>query len=345
MGAGGHAGRLAAAGIAREAAVLRARGGRLEAAHGPSRELHLRRLPGRSQGQRHLHFAARGVHAAGDLFAERPDQAGVHDRGAVRSGAGAGRAGARPAGHRGALRSSVRGGRLMTLAIDVHDLVKRYGPRTAVDRLSLSIEEGRICGFLGPNGSGKTTTLRMICGLLTPNAGGGTCLGHDLVREREAIKRQTGYMTQHFGLYGDLTIRENLEFVARVHGLDRRRERVDRALEQLGLASRQRQLTGALSGGWKQQLSLAAAVLHEPKLLLLDEPTAGVDPKARRAFWDAIHGYAAQGITVLVSTHYMDEAERCHEIAYIAYGELMARGSVLDIVKDCGLHAFVVSGV
>jgi ABC-2 type transport system ATP-binding protein len=232
----------------------------------------------------------------------------------------------------------------MSLAIDVHDLVKRYGPRTVVDRLSLSLEQGRICGFLGPNGSGKTTTLRMICGLLTPDGGGGRCLGHDLVREREAIKRQTGYMTQHFGLYGDLTIRENLEFVARVHGLDRRRERVDRALEQLGLASRQRQLTGALSGGWKQQLSLAAAVLHEPKLLLLDEPTAGVDPKARRAFWDAIHGYAAQGITVLVSTHYMDEAERCHEIAYVAYGELMARGTVLDIVKDCGLHAFVVSG-
>ncbi len=232
----------------------------------------------------------------------------------------------------------------MSLAIDVHDLVKRYGSRTVVDRLSLSIEQGRICGFLGPNGSGKTTTLRMICGLLTPDGGGGRCLGHDLVREREEIKRQTGYMTQHFGLYGDLTIRENLEFVARVHGLDRRRERVDRALEQLGLESRQRQLTGALSGGWKQRLSLAAAVLHEPKLLLLDEPTAGVDPKARRAFWDAIHGYAAQGITVMVSTHYMDEAERCHEIAYIAYGELMARGTVGDIVKDCGLHAFVASG-
>jgi ABC-2 type transport system ATP-binding protein len=232
----------------------------------------------------------------------------------------------------------------MSLAIDVHDLVKRYGSRTVVDKLSLSIEEGRVCSFLGPNGSGKTTTLRMICGLLTPDGGGGACLGHDLVREREAIKRQTGYMTQHFGLYGELTIRENLEFVARVHGLDRRRERVDRALEQLGLASRQRQLTGALSGGWKQQLSLAAAVLHEPKLLLLDEPTAGVDPKARRGFWDAIHGYAAQGITVLVSTHYMDEAERCHEIAYIAYGELMARGTADDIVKQSGLHAFVALG-
>jgi ABC-2 type transport system ATP-binding protein len=232
----------------------------------------------------------------------------------------------------------------MSLAVDVHDLVKRYGSRTVVDRLSLSIEEGCICGFLGPNGSGKTTTLRMICGLLTPDGGGGACLGHDLVREREAIKRQTGYMTQHFGLYGDLTIRENLEFVARVHGLDRRREKVDRALEQLGLASRQRQLTGALSGGWKQRLSLAAAVLHEPRLLLLDEPTAGVDPKARRAFWDEIHAYAARGITVLVSTHYMDEAERCHEIAYIAYGELIARGTAADIVKQSGLHAFVASG-
>ncbi|HEY2610143.1 MAG TPA: ABC transporter ATP-binding protein, partial [Reyranella sp.] len=231
-----------------------------------------------------------------------------------------------------------------SLAIDVHDLVKRFGSRTVVDRFSLALGEGRICGFLGPNGSGKTTTLRMICGLLTPDGGGGTCFGYDLVREREAIKRQTGYMTQHFGLYAELTIRENLDFVARVHGLDRRRERVDRALEQLGLAARQKQLAGSLSGGWKQQLSLAAAVLHEPRLLLLDEPTAGVDPKARRAFWDEIHGHAAQGMTVLVSTHYMDEAERCHEIAYIAYGELMARGTTGDVVRGSGLHAFVASG-
>jgi ABC-2 type transport system ATP-binding protein len=231
-----------------------------------------------------------------------------------------------------------------SLAIDVHDLVKRFGSRTVVDRFSLTLGEGRICGFLGPNGSGKTTTLRMICGLLTPDGGGGTCFGYDLVREREAIKRQTGYMTQHFGLYAELTIRENLDFVARVHGLDRRRERVDRALEQLGLAARQKQLAGSLSGGWKQQLSLAAAVLHEPRLLLLDEPTAGVDPKARRAFWDEIHAHAAQGMTVLVSTHYMDEAERCHEIAYIAYGELMARGTTSDVVRDSGLHAFVASG-
>ena len=183
----------------------------------------------------------------------------------------------------------------------------------------------------------------MICGLLTPDGGGGTCLGLDLVRERDAIKRQTGYMTQRFWLYEDLTIGENLEFVGRVYGLDRRRERVDASLERLGLATRQRQLAGALSGGWKQRLALAACVLHEPKLLLLDEPTAGVDPKARRAFWDEIHAYAAQGLTVLVSTHYMDEAERCHEIAYIAYGELMARGTAGDIVKQSGLIAFVAT--
>ncbi len=230
------------------------------------------------------------------------------------------------------------------LAIDVHDLVKRYDTRTVVDHLNLAIEPGRICGFLGPNGSGKTTTLRMICGLLTPDGGSGTCLGYNLVRERDAIKRQTGYMTQRFGLYEDLTIRENLEFVARVYGLDRIKQRVDQSLERLALTTRQGQLAGSLSGGWKQRLALAACVLHEPKLLLLDEPTAGVDPKARRAFWDEIHGYAADGITVLVSTHYMDEAERCHEIAYIAYGEMMARGTAADIIKESGVISFIATG-
>ncbi|HSI01196.1 MAG TPA: ABC transporter ATP-binding protein [Reyranella sp.] len=232
----------------------------------------------------------------------------------------------------------------MPLAIDVHDLVKRYGRRTVVDHVSLAIEQGRICGFLGPNGSGKTTTLRLICGLLTPDGGGGTCLGHDLVRERDAIKRQAGYMTQRFGLYEDLTIRENLEFVGRVYGLDRLKQRVGDSLQRLELDTRQHQLAGALSGGWKQRLALAACVLHQPKLLLLDEPTAGVDPKARRAFWDEIHSYAAEGITVLVSTHYMDEAERCHEIAYIAYGELMARGSAAEILAQSGLSAFIARG-
>jgi ABC-2 type transport system ATP-binding protein len=229
-------------------------------------------------------------------------------------------------------------------AIDVHGLVKRYGTRTVVDDVDLTLGPGQICGFLGPNGSGKTTTLRLICGLLTPDAGAGTCLGYDLLKRASDIKRLTGYMTQKFGLYEDLTIRENLDFVSRIYQLDRVRERVDQSLERLGLASRQDQLTGALSGGWKQRLALAACILHEPRLLLLDEPTAGVDPKARRAFWDEIHALAAIGITVLVSTHYMDEAERCHEIAYIAYGRLMARGTADEIVAHSGLKAWVATG-
>lgn len=231
----------------------------------------------------------------------------------------------------------------MTAAIDVHGLVKRFGQRTVVDKVDLSIAAGRICGFLGPNGSGKTTTLRMISGLLDPDGGGGTCLGLDLIKDRDEIKRQVGYMTQRFGLYEDLTIRENLDFVARLHGLDVRPV-VDAALERLGLTTRADQLAGRLSGGWKQRLALAAAVLHQPRLLLLDEPTAGVDPKARRVFWDQIHAYAADGVTVLVSTHYMDEAERCHEIAYIAYGRLLARGTAPEVIAASGLKALVATG-
>jgi len=229
-------------------------------------------------------------------------------------------------------------------AIDVRGLTKRYGKRTVVDNVDLQIAPGRICGFLGPNGSGKTTTLRMICGLLTPDAGEGTCLGEDIITGRDAIKRQTGCMTQRFGLYEDLTIRENLDFVAQVYGLEKLALRVSEALHRLGLDSRQGQLTGSLSGGWKQRLALAACVLHNPRILLLDEPTAGVDPKARRSFWDEIHALAAEGITVLVSTHYMDEAERCHEIAYIAYGKLMARGTAPEIIAQSGLSAMVVTG-
>ena len=203
------------------------------------------------------------------------------------------------------------------------DLVKRFGGRTVVDHFSIQVERGQIHGFLGPNGSGKTTTIRMLCGLLVPDEGTGTCLGHDIVREAWAIKRQVGYMTQKFSLYEDLSIQENLDFVARLYGLSERRQRVAKALDRLGLANRRDQLAGTLSGGWKQRLALAACILHEPKLLLLDEPTAGVDPKARREFWDEIHRLAADGMTVLVSTHYMDEAERCHRIAYIAYGQLL----------------------
>ncbi len=232
----------------------------------------------------------------------------------------------------------------MTPAIEVRGLVKRYGRRVVVDNVDLTVMPGRVCGFLGPNGSGKTTTLRLICGLLTPDGGSGTCLGEDLIAGRAAIKRQTGYMTQKFGLYEDLTIRENLDFVGDVYGIADARGRVDAALDRLGLTARQHQLAGALSGGWKQRLALAACVLHEPRLLLLDEPTAGVDPKARRDFWDEIHALAAGGITVLVSTHYMDEAERCHEIAYIAYGKLLARGSVAEVIAGSGLSAWVATG-
>lgn len=225
--------------------------------------------------------------------------------------------------------------------VSVRELTKRFGGRTVVDRVSMEIGKGEIVGFLGPNGSGKTTTIRMICGLLTPDGGSGTVLGHDVLTESRAIKRRVGYMTQKFSFYEDLTIAENLDFVARLYELEPRREAVDRTLENLGLTSRRDQLAGTLSGGWKQRLALAACIMHEPDLLLLDEPTAGVDPKARREFWDEIHLLAADGLTVLVSTHYMDEAERCHRIAYISYGRLLARGTVDEVVAGAGLTTFV----
>ena len=232
----------------------------------------------------------------------------------------------------------------MAPVIDARGLVKRFGARTVVDGFSIQVERGQIHGFLGPNGSGKTTTIRMLCGLLTPDGGSGTCLGHDIVRDAWAIKRQVGYMTQRFSLYEDLSIKENLDFVARLYAMDRRRERVAEALERLGLANRMDQLAGSLSGGWKQRLALAAAVLHEPQLLLLDEPTAGVDPKARREFWDEIHRLAADGMTVLVSTHYMDEAERCHRIAYISYGRLLTEGTIREVLDGSDLVTFRAEG-
>ena len=232
----------------------------------------------------------------------------------------------------------------MTLAIDVQGLSKRFGTLQAVDNVSLQIEQGHITGFLGPNGSGKTTSLRMLCGLLTPDGGTGKVLGLDFPREAEAIKRQTGYMTQRFSLYEDLTIEENLAFIARVYSLDRVNSRVDETLEKLGLNHRRKQLAGNLSGGWKQRLALAAAVMHEPRLLLLDEPTAGVDPQARRDFWDEIHRLADGGMTVLVSTHYMDEAERCHEITYIFNGKLIARGTGDAVIAQSGLVTFEAVG-
>ncbi|MBO4317971.1 MAG: ABC transporter ATP-binding protein [Mailhella sp.] len=217
-------------------------------------------------------------------------------------------------------------------AIDVHELCKSFGTKKVVDSVSLQIKPGVIYGFLGPNGSGKTTSMRLMCGLLTPDSGWGTCLGYDIRTESREIRRHVGYMTQKFSFWNDLTIRENLDFTARLYEMKDRRKVVDNALEDLGLASRAKQLTGELSGGWKQRLALAACMLHRPRLLLLDEPTAGVDPAARRDFWDELHRLAAQGISVLVSTHYMDEAERCHELTYIAYGRLLAAGTASEII-------------
>lgn len=230
------------------------------------------------------------------------------------------------------------------LAIDVRGLTKRFGTRTVVNDVAIQVRRGEICGFLGPNGSGKTTTIRMLCGLLEPDAGEGVCLGHDIRRDARRIKRRVGYMTQRFGLYEDLTIEENLDFVARVYGMHDRRGVVRAALERLGLVERRQQLAGSLSGGWKQRLALAACMLHQPELLLLDEPTAGVDPKARRDFWQQIHALAAEGLTVLVSTHYMDEAERCHRLAYISYGQLLAKGTAEEVIGQSGLSTWELRG-
>jgi ABC-2 type transport system ATP-binding protein len=230
------------------------------------------------------------------------------------------------------------------IAIDVEGLTKSFAGRAVVRDLTLKVPKGEIYGFLGPNGSGKTTTIRMLCGLLTPDSGQGTCLGYDILTQADEIKRDVGYMTQRFSLYEDLSIRENLEFVARVYGVPNPRLAAKEAVARLGLSTRADQLAGKLSGGWKQRLALGACILPQPKLLLLDEPTAGVDPQARREFWEEIHRLAAEGITVLVSTHYMDEAERCHEIAYIAYGELLARGTANEVIKQSGLSTWIVSG-
>ena len=231
-----------------------------------------------------------------------------------------------------------------SLAIDVSGLSKSFDGRRVVDNFSIQVPRGTIYGFLGPNGSGKTTTIRMLCGLLTPDAGSGTCLGFDLRREQTAIKLRVGYMTQRFSLYEELSIEENLNFIARLYTVPQRKQAVASALAGLGLSERSGQLAGTLSGGWKQRLALAACLIHGPDLLLLDEPTAGVDPKARREFWDQIHDLAARGMTVLVSTHYMDEAERCHRLAYIAYGRLLAQGTAEEIVRTSGLSTWQVTG-
>lgn len=230
------------------------------------------------------------------------------------------------------------------VAIDVEGLTKSFGGRKVVQDLSMQVRRGSIYGFLGPNGSGKTTTIRMLCGLLTPDSGEGTCLGYDIRRDADKIKRQVGYMTQRFSLYQDLSVRENLEFVARLYGLPNAKDASREMIKRIGLSGREEQLAGELSGGWKQRLALGACTLPNPQLLLLDEPTAGVDPKARRDFWNEIHALAAEGLTVLVSTHYMDEAERCHEIAYIAYGNLLAHGAVDEVIAKSALSTFTVIG-
>jgi ABC-2 type transport system ATP-binding protein len=229
------------------------------------------------------------------------------------------------------------------IVIDVHHLTKKFDGKAVVRDLSMQVKRGTIYGFLGPNGSGKTTTIRMLCGLLTPDEGEGTCLGYNIRTETDKIKRQVGYMTQRFSLYQDLSVRENLEFIARIYGIAKPAAAARAAIERLGLSGREEQIAGELSGGWKQRLALGACTLPSPQLLLLDEPTAGVDPKARREFWNEIHALAADGLTVLVSTHYMDEAERCHEIAYIAYGDLLVHGSVEHVIASAHLSTYVVS--
>ena len=230
------------------------------------------------------------------------------------------------------------------IAIDVEGLSKSFDGRAVVRDLSMKVRRGTIYGFLGPNGSGKTTTIRMLCGLLTPDAGHGTCLGFDIINEADRIKRRVGYMTQRFSLYQDLSVHENLDFVARLYGVAHPKQAARAMIKRLGLSGRENQIAASLSGGWKQRLALGACTLPNPELLLLDEPTAGVDPKARREFWNEIHALASDGLTVLVSTHYMDEAERCHEIAYIAYGVLLAQGSVADVIARSGLVTYTVTG-
>lgn len=243
-----------------------------------------------------------------------------------------------------AARADNNGSTAPDIAIAVEGLTKSFDGKQVVKGLTMEVRRGAIYGFLGPNGSGKTTTIRMLCGLLTPDSGHGTCLGYDIRTDADKIKRHVGYMTQHFSLYQDLSVRENLEFIARIYGIPRPRRAARAMIERLGLQGREEQIARELSGGWKQRLALGGCTLPDPQLLLLDEPTAGVDPKARREFWNEIHALAAQGLTVLVSTHYMDEAERCHEIAYIAYGELLARGTVEQVIASSHLATYTVSG-
>lgn len=230
------------------------------------------------------------------------------------------------------------------LVIDVKKLNKFFNEQHAVIDLDLQVKRGEIFGFLGPNGSGKTTTIRMLCGLLTPDSGEGYCLGYDIVKQSRDIKKHVGYMTQNFSFYEDLTVYENLEFIARIYGVKNVTQKIEKIIEQFEFKDTRNKLTGQLSGGWKQRLALAACLLHEPELLLLDEPTAGVDPKARRDFWEQIHELSLQGITTLVSTHYSDEAERCTRLAYIFQGTLLITGRIGEVIANAGLATWLVKG-
>jgi ABC-2 type transport system ATP-binding protein len=225
--------------------------------------------------------------------------------------------------------------------IETRSLSRRFGSLVAVRDVSLSVERGEIFGVLGPNGAGKSTTIRMLCGILDPTGGSGTVVGYDIATQAERIKERIGYMTQRFSLYEDLSVSENLSFYAGIYGVprSRRRARVEQVLERSGLGARRKQLAGTLSGGWKQRVALASATIHEPPLLFLDEPTAGVDPVSRREFWEQIHGLSSEGTTVLLTTHYMDEAERCHRLAFIFRGSLLDVGTPEQIVVRRGLRA------
>ncbi|TRZ97432.1 MAG: ABC transporter ATP-binding protein [Deltaproteobacteria bacterium] len=296
----------------------------------------MRRLPGGDSGEGYLHIDGIGIHPPHHLQQRDPVQAGVHDRGPS-SGFD---------GHRSSPRAARRGKDALSdgYAIDVSGLNKHFGDKHVVKDVSLRVRRGEILGFLGPNGSGKTTTIRMMCGLLKPDSGSGTCLGFDIRRDSGQIKRRVGYMTQKFSYWDDLTIRENLDFVARMYDMPDRSGAVGRTLTGLGLTDRANQLTGTLSGGWKQRLALAACLLHDPELLLLDEPTAGVDPGARRDFWEELQRLSAAGISVLVSTHYMDEAERCHKLAYLSEGRLLAQGTSQEVIATQGLITWAIHG-
>ena len=290
--------------------------------------------------RRELSFPPARIHPPRPLQPGQQGQARVHGGGRVRAG-GRGRPSPRTARRRRA------GGKMTAqeeLVIDVAGVTKRFDGKTVVNGINLQVRKGEIYGFLGPNGSGKTTFIRMLCGLLTPDGGSGTCLGHDILRQQDLIKREVGYMTQRFSYYEDLSIRENLDFIARIYGIADRESAVNASLDRLGLRNRSGQLAGELSGGWKQRLALAACLIHRPQLLLLDEPTAGVDPKARREFWDEIHRLSTEGITLLITTHYMDEAERCHRIACLAYGSLLVRGTVSEVIASAGLETWCITG-